>query len=69
MRGLRAGAGPMSGAACLHAAICLQQRGFELLEQRLVDPAAAEQIPQVGVEHFARARQSRLEARRPGSRC
>jgi hypothetical protein len=35
-------------AACLDAAIGLQQRGFELLEQRLVDAAAAEQIADIG---------------------
>jgi len=50
------------------AAIGGEQRGFEILEQRLVDPAAAEQRAEVSVEDFARARQSRLEARCPGSR-
>ena len=52
-----------------HAAVGLQQRGLELLEQRLVDLAACEKLGDRRIEDVARAREARLEARGPGRRC
>src|SRR2546426_7800264 len=46
----------------------LQQRGLELLVERLVDAPAREQRGDGGVEHLPRARKASLEARRPGKR-
>src|SRR5688500_2520488 len=50
------------------AAIGLQQRGLELLEQRLVDLAPREELGDRRVENVARARKTSLEARGPGER-
>jgi 16S rRNA (guanine966-N2)-methyltransferase len=52
----------------LHAAIGLQQGVLQLLEQRLVDLAASEQLRDRRVENVASARKTCLEARRPGER-
>jgi len=51
------------------AAVRLQQRAFQLVEQRLVDLAAREEIGKRSAENVPRARETCLEARRPGKRC
>ena len=50
-------------------AVGLQERRLELLEERLVDAPASEELGHRRAEHLARARESRLEPGCPGERC